>query len=104
MPHLIRYKLKPDRVAENERLVAEVFAELVATRPPGLRYAVFRFDDGTRFAHLVAHASEADRERLTGLPAFRRFVEGIRERCEEPPARAELSVVGGYGIFEEVRS
>src|SRR6185295_859253 len=39
MPHLIRYKLKPDRVAENERLVAAVFDALEAARPPGLRYA-----------------------------------------------------------------
>ena len=104
MPHLIRYKLKADRVAENERLVSAVFDALRTTRPPGLRYAVFRFDDGTSFAHLVAHASEAEREQLTGLPAFKRFTEGIRERCEEPPVRAELSVVDGYGLFEEPRS
>src|SRR5947199_356140 len=43
---IVRYKVKPDRVAENEELVRAVYEELRRTEPPGLRYATFKLDDG----------------------------------------------------------
>ena len=39
---MVRYKVKPDRVAENEALVRAVYEELRAPQPAGLRYATFR--------------------------------------------------------------
>jgi hypothetical protein len=39
---MVRYKVKPDRVAENEELVRAVYAELERTKPAELRYATFR--------------------------------------------------------------
>ena len=35
MKHMIRYKLKPDRVAENERLSRAVYDALHRQRPAG---------------------------------------------------------------------
>ena len=37
--HMVSYTLKPDRVAENERLAGAVYESLSETRPAGLRYA-----------------------------------------------------------------
>ena len=34
---IVRYTVKPDRVAENEQLVRDVYAELARTQPDGLR-------------------------------------------------------------------
>ena len=51
---MVRYKVKPDRVEENEALVRAVYEELAAPRPPGCRYATFRLEDGVSFVH-VAH-------------------------------------------------
>src|SRR5205085_10465774 len=37
--HMVSYTLKPDRVADNERLAEAVYQALRASRPAGLRYA-----------------------------------------------------------------
>ena len=35
---------------------------------------------------------------LPALPAFQRFQEGIRERCDEPPVVSELREVGSFRL------
>lgn len=48
MRHRVRYKLKPECVADNEPLATAVFAALPEARPVGLRYATFRLEDRVR--------------------------------------------------------
>ena len=100
MKRMVRYKLKADRVAENERFILGVYEELRRLKPPRLRYATFRLDDGLSFVHLVSYETEDDNKALTGLPAFKAFVAGVRERCEEAPVTVELTEVGSYGFFD----
>jgi hypothetical protein len=47
---LVRYKAKPEMAHENERLITDVFRELQAKAPDGVRYAALRLDDGCRAA------------------------------------------------------
>ena len=91
---MVRYKVKPDRVAENEALVRAVYDELHRTEPAGLRYATFRLDDGVSFVH-VAETDDGQNP-LTEVEAFARFQEGIRDRCEEPPTVTALHEVGSF--------
>ena len=49
---LVRYRAKPERADENQRLSAAVFDELKDKAPAGLRYAVFRLPDDT-FVHIA---------------------------------------------------
>ncbi len=100
MNHMVSYTLKPDRAAENERLIAAVFAALEETRPTGLRYASFRRDDGVSFVHLVSHDFAEGANPLVALPQFKAFAAGIRERCVEPPVRVELTEIGSHGFFD----
>jgi hypothetical protein len=100
MKHLVRYTLKPECVAENERLAAAVYDALRAARPAGLRYATFRLDDGVSFVHLVSHEAGEAGNALTSLPAFQAFAAGVKERCVEPPRRSELTEIGSYGWFD----
>ena len=51
---MIRYKVKADRAAENERYIEKVFSELDRNRPAGLRYASFKLADGVSFVRLVS--------------------------------------------------
>src|SRR5258708_37223958 len=51
---MVRYKVKADRVAENERYVRQVFEQLERDRPAGLRYASFKLEDGGRLMHMVS--------------------------------------------------
>ena len=55
MKHMVSYKLKPDCVAENERLARAVFEALHKANPRGLHYATFKQGDGMSFVHIVAH-------------------------------------------------
>ena len=93
---IVRYKLKPDRVAEHEALIRAVFAELAETKPAGIRYAAFKAPGGVSSVH-TAHIS-ADTNPLDANVAFRAFGAKIRERCETPPQVTELGAIGSYGL------
>ena len=93
-PVMVRYKVKPDRVQENEALVRAVYDELARTQPDGLRYATFRLDDGVSFAHVAF--TEDGRNPLTDVAAFARFQENIRDRLEEGPVVSHLAEIGSY--------
>lgn len=101
MMHMVSYTLKVDRVAENERYVADVYEALKQTRPIGLRYATFRKGDGVSFIHIVSHGEADGSNALTALPAFKAFAAGVKERCETPPVRVELTEIASYGFFCE---
>ncbi|HWX95238.1 MAG TPA: hypothetical protein VNZ01_00180 [Solirubrobacteraceae bacterium] len=94
---VVRYKVKPERVAENEQLVRAVYEELEQTRPGGLRYATFKLDDGVSFMHLAM--TDDDSNPLAQVAAFARFQEGIAERCEERPVVTTLSEIGSFRLF-----
>jgi hypothetical protein len=97
MPHvMVRYRVRPDRVTENEELVRAVYEELAASKPDGLRYATFKLPDGVTFIHLAQHDEPNP---LSTNAAFQRFQEGIKARCDEPPAVTRLDEVGSYRLF-----
>jgi hypothetical protein len=98
---MIRYKVKPDRVQENEDLVRAVYAELHRTEPEGFRYGTFKLDDGASFVHLHVNEREDGSNVLAELPAFKEFSRGISERSEEKPVFAELHEIGTFRFFEE---
>lgn len=95
---VVRYRAIPERAAENQRLVEEVFEELDASRPDGLRYAAYLLADGT-FLHIAEVT--ADPNPLGGIAAFARFQEGIGDRCEPGagPDPQQASLVGSYRFF-----
>jgi hypothetical protein len=101
MKHMVSYKVKADRVAENEHYVMAVYEALRQIRPSGLRYATFRHGDGVSFIHIVSHEEADGCNALTALPAFKAFAAGVKERCDEPPVRVELTEIGSYGFFGE---
>ena len=96
---MIRYKVKADRAAENERHIEKVFGELDRNRPAGLRYASFKLADGVSFVHLVSVEATDGANPLAVLPAFKAFTAEITERCEEAPVATELNEVGSYRFF-----
>jgi hypothetical protein len=91
---MVRYKVKPERVQENEQLVREVYEELGRTRPEGFRYGTFKLEDGVSFVHLAVQ--DGDHNPLSEIAAFQRFQADIRGRCDEPPVVATLEEIGSY--------
>ena len=94
---MVRYKVKPERVAENEQLVRAVYEELHRTRPDGLRYATFRLEDGVSFVH-VAFEEEEGQGRLPRVAAFQEFQREIADRCDEQPVVTVLRQIGSFGL------
>jgi hypothetical protein len=94
---MVRYKVRPDRAAENEQLVRAVYDELARTEPAGLRYATFQLDDGVSFVHLAS--IEDGHSPLSQVKAFERFQEHIDDRCDEAPVVTELREIGSFHLF-----
>ena len=96
---MVRYKVKPGQAARNTELVEAVYDELRRSSPAGFRYATFRLDDGLTFVHLAVTEADDGSSPLSGNEAFQRFQEGIADRCDEPPAAAEVHEVGSFRLF-----
>jgi hypothetical protein len=90
---VVRYRVKPDQVEENERLVRAVYEELHRADPAGFRYATFKLDDGVTFVHVA----EGDDPPLPRLEAFKEFQREIAARCDEPPVASEAEQIGSFG-------
>lgn len=95
---VVRYKVKPERVEENERLIDRVYAELAERDPGGFRYATFRLADGVSFLHVASVDAESGGSPLGGIAAFAEFTREIAERCDEPPVAQDARLVGSYGF------
>ncbi len=96
---VVRYKVKPERVEENQHLIASVFAELAETAPEGLRYASLRLEDEVSFLHVAAIETEDGSNPLGAIQAFAEFTRDIAERCDEPPTAQAAQLIGSYGLF-----
>jgi hypothetical protein len=96
---MVSYKVKPERVGENEQLIRAVYEELQASAPAGLRYATFRMDDGVSFVHIASNESDAPNP-LREVAAFQRFQQDVGERCVEPPVSAELHEIGSFRFWQ----
>ena len=97
---LVRYKIKPEQVQENARLIRRVFEELKAKSLDDARYMVLQLDDGT-FAHFATIESTGGPHPITSLEAFRAFQSGIKERCMELPQSGDATIVGNYRMIGE---
>ena len=93
---MVRYKVKAERVKENEELVRAVYDEIHRTEPDGLRYATFKLDDGVSFVHLAV--TESGASPLSKVKAFQEFQKDIRDRTDEGPVVTELDLIGSFRL------
>jgi quinol monooxygenase YgiN len=96
---IVRYKVKPEAVAENESLSHAVFDRLRREAPAGISYSLFKEADGQSFVHLFINTREDSSDILTETPEFAAFTADISARCEIPPEVTRLNVgrVDSYG-------
>jgi len=93
---LVRYKVKADKVAENESLVRAVYKQLHDSPIAGFHYATLKLADGVSFVHIAFADTEQINAAFTGSPAFKQFQANIKERCDELPVAGPVSVVGAF--------
>ena len=96
---VVWYRTNPQDADENAHLIRDVFAELAAERPDGLRYASFRLGDGVSFVHVAV--LDADRNPLSDSAAFATFQSGIKDRCADGPVASDATVIGSYQLLPE---
>jgi hypothetical protein len=97
---LIHYKTKSEKTEENKRLIQDVFRELHAASPEGVRYLSFSDDEGN-FFHFVTVQDEDNP--IPKLEAFKRFQAEIKNRCAEGPEFHEVTIVGNYRVLGDVK-
>jgi hypothetical protein len=96
---VVRYRTKPERADENQKLIEKVFAELDEIGDTGFAYTSLRLDDGVSFMHIVVEDDRGASVSLADLPAFKDFLAGIEERCDEPPVPSGATIVGAHRAF-----
>lgn len=95
---LVTYKVKAERVEENERLVRAVYEELAAAGHDDVHYATFKQADGQTFVHLAAFPSPEAQQKLGKLSAFQEFQRDLPDRCEVPPAPVPIQEIGSWNL------
>ena len=93
---LVRYKIRDDVIGAHEALIRGVFDELRSTAPAGLRYRVHKLADGTSYVHQAEIDTADARNPLAAMESFKRFQQGLDERCVEPPVAVDLNPVESY--------
>jgi hypothetical protein len=95
---VVRYKLWPGRVAENEELVKAVYLQLHELKPAGVHYATFKLQDGVTFQHVASFDTEDAHIVFRGLSAFKTFQADVKDRCEVQPVAVGAELVGSFGF------
>jgi hypothetical protein len=96
---LVSYRVKQEKIEENQSLIGEVFRELQVRSPPDVRYLVLRLSDGT-FCHLVEDAGKT----IASLEAFAAFRHGGEDRRIDAPRQLDATIVGDYRMLVETLS
>lgn len=99
MKSVIRYKTKPESADENQRLVEEVYTELAARDPGGMRYATLRLEDKVTFIHIFMTDSDDTPNTMGDIAAFVEFQRELAQRCVEQPGAQAVTVVGSYRLL-----
>src|SRR5262245_16427760 len=96
---MVRYTVRPENVAENERDIRKVFEQLDDRKPAGLRYASFKLGDGGGFVHIASQEQADGHSPLSNVPAFRAFTAAIEHQCDDRPVVTTLAEVGSSRFF-----
>jgi hypothetical protein len=91
---VVHYQVHQEAAEANQRLVEQVYTELAATDPGGLRYATYRLADGVTFIHIAT--IDGEENPLASTAAFARFQEGLDKRCAESPFPSPATLIGSY--------
>ncbi|PSL42895.1 hypothetical protein CLV51_110112 [Chitinophaga niastensis] len=94
---IVHYKVKAEKVQQNDELSREILQELHASQPVDFQYSIYKLADGVSYMH-IAHFMEDNNPLLT-LPAFKKFQLSIKERCDEAPVVTVMEGIGFYNML-----
>ena len=92
---LIEDKIRSEYMAEVERLMAAIFAELDAPSPQGIRCYAQKEEEGLRFIH--GYMTNVNvKNPVVELACFKRLRPFVGHNHSEKPIRIELTEMGLY--------
>jgi hypothetical protein len=91
---VISYTVRPETAKVNEELIRGVFDELAQVEPENVRYTAYALEDGVSFVHIVE--VEHGENPIPDLASFKRYTEGVLERCQQQPVVSQAREVGAY--------
>jgi hypothetical protein len=90
---MLRYTVRPEALADHLQLLHAVYEELAERRPDGFSWVTYQLEGDAELLELAAA------ERLPGplpdLASFRRYREGLEQRCSQRVV-SDLTLVGAY--------
>jgi hypothetical protein len=98
---IVRYRVRPESVEENRKLIAKVFEELKQAGPQAFGYAALELGDG-EFVHIVQEADGVSP--LPQLPAFQAFTKDHASRRLAPIDRSPAKILGNYNVLTGIEA
>ncbi len=95
---LIRANVKPAHISDVEEAVANVFAQLDAVKPAGVRYLSYRLPQEGSYLILL-ELQDGTENPLPQIAAFREFQTKLSAWLSEPSAPQPLVPIGEYRAF-----
>jgi hypothetical protein len=89
---LIEYKVRADKIGEQEAAIREWIDAVKAAGDSGVSYTVLKAEDGLSFRHIVWGEDEEAIAQLQTLTLFKSFAEGIGARSKDDPTVTKLGV------------
>jgi hypothetical protein len=93
---VVSYKVRPEAVAEHERLIKAVFEQLDEERPDNVEYKVVRLDDGVSYVHMSSADTPDGSNPLPEMAAFKEFGRDSASRVATTPMPTAAEIIGSY--------
>ena len=95
---IVQYKVKKEKVMENEDELKKVFEALKKAKLDDFRYASMKLSDGVSFIALVQFEGESNP--FVQSEAFQNFQKRLTTRLDGQPIQEVAEIVGSYNFFD----
>lgn len=95
---LINYIVKTEKVHENIALIKNVFNQLHAEKPAGVKYTAYKMGENV-FIHIAQFETEEAHEEFTRLESFMAFRKDMKARQIERPITNTIEEIGDFSTI-----
>ena len=93
MAFLFEYRVRDEKVAEQEAAIRAFVAAVRMSNDTGYRYASYKRPDGVSFVHFAWMVDEDALRRFHALPDYADFADGLEARLAASPISCRLELV-----------
>lgn len=98
-PLLINYSVKEEHAHENAQVISAFFEELKKSSIQGISHHAYRVGSAS-FIHICHYATPRVCDEVTGITAFKFFLDNLVNIVEQEPITHDVEVLGCYSDRE----